>query len=84
MNFLAGSNVLRQCLKQLLSILYTCVVQFARSSVDIISVQLCLASTDFVEIGIGKTALLVLAFTVKLYDILEVKKILKSVHDLAD
>ena len=88
MNFLirrlAGSNVLRKPVKQLLSILSTCVVRFARSLVDIICTQLSVASLDFVEIGIGKAPLLVLAFAVKLYDTLEVKNALKSVHSLAD
>jgi len=81
---LAGNNVLHKRVKQLLSILHTCVVRFARNLVDIICIHLCVASTDFVEIGIGETALLLLVFTVKLYDILEIKKALKSVHNLAD
>jgi hypothetical protein len=81
---LAGSNVLRKRLKQLLSILSTCVVRFARSLVDVICVQLSVEPTAFVEIGIGKAIFLVLTFTVKPYDILEVKNALKSVHSLAD
>jgi len=81
---LAGSNVLRKRVKQLLSVLSTCDVRFARSLVDIICVHLSLASTDFVEIGLGEATLFVLAFTVKLYGILEAKTALKSVHSLAD
>ena len=47
-------------------------------------VQCCVGSTDFVAIGVGKAALLALAFNVKLFDILEVKNALKSIHSLAD
>jgi hypothetical protein len=70
--------------KQLLSVLSTCDVRFARSLLDIICIQLSVASTDFVEIGVGKATLFVLAFTIKLYSILEVKNALKSVHSLSD
>lgn len=47
-------------------------------------IHCCVGSTDLVAIGVGKAALLALAFNVKLFDILEVKNALKSIHTLAD